>query len=320
MGWWIKLGVAICVIGFSLYLGFWHLNAKSTPHHSWLGGSNRFRKVLVTLWGWVRVFFRIDVKPKPRAALLLSMVFFVLFGSAYLIGSYKRYHENPDDKIMPIPSKLIEGFERVAFQADREGQIRLWTDSWASAKRFFTALAVILLAVILGVNMGLLPYWEASYYRFLLFFDKIPAVSLLPIIFVVFGLGEFSKLALIVIGVFPTVALDAYLRAKAVPREQIDKAHTLGATDFEVVYRVVLPQIFPKVLDTIRLNFKTIIGLLIVAESIAAEAGLGYRIFVVRRYMAMDIIIPYVFWITAWAFFFDWLVQLWISRYRWVDK
>ena len=71
------------------------------------------------------------------------------------------------------------------------------------------------------------------------------------------------------------------------------------ASDREIVCKSYSEsQVFPKVLDTIRLNFKAVILFLIAGEALAATAGLGYRIFVVRRYMAMDIIIPYVIWLS----------------------
>ena len=104
------------------------------------------------------------------------------------------------------------------------------------------------------------------------------------------------------------------MRASAVPREQITKGMTLGASDFEVAYHIVLPQILPGVLDTIRLNFKAIILFLIAGESLAATAGLGYRIFVVRRYLAMDIIIPYVIWMGLLAFAADLALSWFIKR------
>ena len=125
---------------------------------------------------------------------------------------------------------------------------------------------------------------------------------------------------MILIGVFPTITLDTYLRAKAVPQEQITKGLTLGTSPFEIAFKVVLPQIFPQVLNTIRLNFKAMILFLIAGESLAATVGLGYRIFVVRRYIAMDIIIPYVIWMSLLAFLADYLVRYWIKkRYQWVE-
>jgi NitT/TauT family transport system permease protein len=145
-------------------------------------------------------------------------------------------------------------------------------------------------------------------------------LALLPILFIIFGLEEASKISLILIGVFPTIALDTYLRAKAVPREQVNKALALGASSFEVAYKVVLPQVFPEVLNTIRLNFKAMILFLIAGESVAATVGLGFRIFLVRRYIAMEIIIPYVIWMSLLAFLADFLVRLWIKkRYQWVE-
>src|SRR4029453_8209732 len=129
------------------------------------------------------------------------------------------------------------------------------------------------------------------------------------------------KIALIVIGVFPTIALEAHLRAKSIPREQIHKAQTLGASEHEIAYRIVMPQIFPKMLETIRLNLKAAMLLLIAGESLAATVGLGYRIFVGRRYVAMDIIIPYVLWMTGLLFLTGWFIQ-WVirRRYVWLDK
>jgi NitT/TauT family transport system permease protein len=58
----------------------------------------------------------------------------------------------------------------------------------------------------------------------------------------------------------------------------------------------------------------------IAGEFIAASEGLGYRVFVVKRYVAMDIIIPYVIWATILVFALDLFFQFLESRYRWVGK
>ena len=269
----------------------------------------------------VKHFFRTDAQPSATARFALSLLLFVLLIAGYLAGSYSRHLDNPHDNVMPTVSQMLDGVKRSAFERDRNGDVRLWLDTFASACRFGMALGVIFLAIPLGVGMGMFPYVEALFYRFLVFFDKLPALSVLPILFIIFGLDELSKIALIIIGVFPTVALDAHLRAKIIPQEQLHKAHTLGASEHEIAYRIVLPQIFPKMLDTIRLNLKAAMLLLIAGESLAATVGLGYRIFVVRRYMAMDIIIPYVLWMTVLLFLTDWFVQ-WVirKRYAWLDK
>ncbi len=266
-------------------------------------------------------FFRTDAQPGWAARWALASAFYALLIGAYLVTSHARHVSNPQDPIMPSLQQMADGFRRVALEADRDGEMRLWVDTWASTKRFGIALAIVFLGIPLGVGMGIFPYVEALFTSFLTFFEKIPAVSLLPILFIVFGLEETSKVSLIVIGVFPGVALDAYLRSKAVPREQIVKAKTMGASEHEIAYRIVLPQIFPCMLNTIRLNLKTMIQLLIIGESLAASVGLGYRIFVLRRYVAMDIIIPYVLWMTLLAAGSDWAIrQFTLRRYPWLDK
>jgi NitT/TauT family transport system permease protein len=125
---------------------------------------------------------------------------------------------------------------------------------------------------------------------------------------------------LMLFGVFPTVCLDAYLRAKKVPQEELQTAQTLDASGFETVWLVVFPRIFPEMLDTIRLNFKSMAALLLMGEALAATEGLGYRIFVVRRYMAMDVIIPYVILITLFLYLADFGFQQWVKRFRWAKS
>lgn len=263
-------------------------------------------------------FFKITAQPGKATRIILSASLFVLAILAYAWTAHERHKENPQDKVVPTFSEMGEGVYRTAFEEDRKGDYRLYVDTIASGKRFLISILLMSVAVLIGLHMGLLPYVEALLLRFVTFFDKIPALAVLPILFIIFGLGELSKIALIVIGVFPTIILDTYLRAKAVPKEQVTKGLTLGASDFEVAYHIVLPQILPGVLDTIRLNFKAIILFLIAGESLSATVGLGYRIFVVRRYIAMEIIIPYVIWMSLLAYGADLAVRYFIQwRYHW---
>src|ERR1035438_7923762 len=89
------------------------------------------------------------------------------------------------------------------------------------------------------------------------YFDKLLALSVLPILFIAFGIDELSKIMLIVIGVTPTIILDTVNLTRSVPREQIVKGFTLGAHDFGVTYGIVLRQIMPRVLNSIRLNLRS---------------------------------------------------------------
>ncbi len=298
------------------------------------------------------MFFNLNAKPGKSASIGLSLVLFVVFIAIYGNASRVRHAENPNDKLIPTPTQMWESFKLAVFspvvemEFDEDGEMiandapktlseaysqgktwemlhkgewQLWEDTVASAYRVGIAMLFLVLSVLFGLYMGCFPYMERLFYHFVLFLDKIPALAILPILFIVFGLDETAKISLIVIGVAPTIMLDTFLRVKEIPHEQVSKGQTLNASTHEIIYKIIFPQIFPKVLDTIRLNFKAVILFLIAGEALAAEAGLGYRIFVVRRYMDMATIIPYVIWISLLAFMIDYALRLWIkNRFVWL--
>jgi NitT/TauT family transport system permease protein len=115
---------------------------------------------------------------------------------------------------------------------------------------------------------------------------------------------------LIVIGVAPTIVLDTFNLTRSVPAEQTVKAFTLGASDFSVAYRVVMKQILPRVLNSVRLNLKAVMLFLFAGEMIASTDGLAYRIALLRRHMGMDVIIPYVLWVALLLFLVDFAMRL----------
>jgi len=151
---------------------------------------------------------------------------------------------------------------------------------------------------------------SATFGPFVAVLSMVPPLALLPILFIVMGLGEASKIALIVIGTSLKLIRDVALRVGDIPREQLIKAQTLGASTAQIASRVVFPQTMPRLLDALRLEIGPAWLFLIAAEAIAADSGLGYRIFLVRRYLSMDVIIPYVVWITFLAFLMDFALRL----------
>jgi NitT/TauT family transport system permease protein len=149
------------------------------------------------------------------------------------------------------------------------------------------------------------PLFGAPLSPLLTVLSMIPPLAILPILFIVFGLGELSKVMLIVIGITPCIARDIEQRAREIPGELLIKAQTLGANSWTLILRLVLPQLMPRLLISLRLMLGSAWLFLIAAEAIASTDGLGYRIFLVRRYMAMDVILPYVVWITLLAWLMD---------------
>jgi NitT/TauT family transport system permease protein len=101
---------------------------------------------------------------------------------------------------------------------------------------------------------------------------------------------------------------DIAAHVAALPREQIVKAQTLGASSWQLMLRVALPQAMPRLIQAVRLSLGPAWVFLISAEAIASDVGLGYRIFLVRRYLSMDVILPYVAWIALLAVAMDFLL------------
>jgi len=262
------------------------------------------------------IFFGLHADPTKKIRIVLALIPFIILVSAYLIASDLRNKENPDDKLLPTISKMVASVEKLAFTENkRTGEYILWQDTAASLKRLITGVGLAAICgLLLGLNMGMYKGISAVTSPFITFISMIPPLAILPILFISFGVGELGKIVLIFLGVFPIITRDIYLATGKIPREQVVKALTLGASGFTIVYRIILPQIFPRLIDTVRLSLGSAWLFLIASEAIAATEGLGYRIFLVRRYMSMDTIIPYVLWITALGFLMDYLLRMLVKK------
>ena len=161
--------------------------------------------------------------------------------AAYFIGAEKRHTENPEDRVMPTIAQMVQGMKDAVLKPAEEDEApaenatrteklttsMLYKDTKSTVRRFAISMALLIPAVMLGLHMGLFPYVGAFFLRFCLFFDKIVALSLLPILFIAFGIDELSKIMLILIGVAPTIILDTFNLTRAVPNEQLIKVlHT----------------------------------------------------------------------------------------------
>lgn len=253
-----------------------------------------------------------NIVPGRGGRLMLGLLPFVLVALLYVAGSAERRAVNPDDKLLPPVSEMAAAVNRAAFQPDRRsGDYVLWVDTAASLKRLAWGLGIATFGgLVFGLAIGVLPLVGATLAPLVGVLSMIPPMAVLPILFIVFGLGELSKVVLIVFGIAPFLIRDLALAINNMPLELLVKAQTLGASTWQAAIRVVLPQIMPRLIEAVRLSIGPAFLFLISAEAIAAENGLGYRIFLLRRYLAMDTILPYVAWITLLA----WLIDAVLAR------
>jgi NitT/TauT family transport system permease protein len=253
----------------------------------------------------------INITPSRSASVALGLLPFLALLIVYIISSDARLDINPNDKLLPSFGQMGDAIQRMAFEPSRRtGEYLFWQDTLSSLKRLGIGVAIAaFLGLTIGMLTGAIPLATSGFSPLLTVISLVPALALLPVLFIVFGLGEVSKVALIVIGITPMIAREVQRRTQEIQPEQIIKAQTLGASSSQIMFRILLPQLLPKLIDAVRLSMGAGWLFLISAEAIASTDGLGYRIFLVRRYLSMDVILPYVAWITLLAFALDFLLR-----------
>nr|WP_290225553.1 ABC transporter permease [Trichocoleus desertorum] len=153
-------------------------------------------------------------------------------------------------------------------------------------------LAGFLAAAIIGVPMGLA---MGTFYSLDSLFAPLvgvvrymPVTAFVPLIVIWLGLGEPSKILIIMLGVVLYNAIMVADAVKFIPNEMINVAYTLGATRRNVVFKVIIPAAFPSVLDTLRVNISGAWNFLVIAELVAAQNGLGFKIIQAQRFLQTE--------------------------------
>lgn len=265
-------------------------------------------------------FFGVHAAPPPWLRRMAAVLPFALLLAFYLGASHQRLADNPDDKILPSIAQMADAVQRLAFEPDpRSDEYVMLRDTASSLARLAVGMGLsAAVGLLLGLNMGLFPGMGATLLAMVTFISIVPPLAILPILFITLGVDEVAKVTLIFLGIFPLITRDIHGAVAALPREQITKALSLGANELQLAYRIVLPQVMPRLIETVRLSLGAAWLFLIAGEAIASTDGLGYRIFLVRRYLAMDVIIPYVLWITLLGYLCDWSLRLILRRaYPW---
>ena len=187
---------------------------------------------------------------------------------------------------------------------------KVYTDTISSLGILLTAMLISAsIALIVGLYLGLFSAMEKTLGTFLVFFGAIQPVAILPIIMIMAGVENFGKVVFIVTVLTTTLIVGLNREVKGIPRQSIIKALTLGASQLQVIYQVILPQVFPKFLNIVKNNFYLCWIFLLASEMISAESGLGYRIMLFKRTTAMDNIIGYVIWITVLCLLIDFIIK-----------
>jgi NitT/TauT family transport system permease protein len=168
----------------------------------------------------------------------------------------------------------------------------LWLDIRASVYRITVGWVLsTLIALPIGILMGSFRLFEGMFEPFVDLVRYMPAVAFVPLTILWAGVDDGQKFIILFIGTFFQQVLMIMDNVKTVPYEMIQVSYTFGLNKWEVLRKVVLPAAMPGIWDTLRITLGWAWTYLVVAELVAANVGLGYRIMRAQRFLQTDTII-----------------------------
>jgi len=245
---------------------------------------------------------------QAKAILLASLSVAVLL-LWYTWVSHRQHQVNPKDTTIPSWGQLADGVKKFT-RLDRKKERWIVEDSIATGRRFIYGIGLgVACGFVLGMLMGCFATVEAFLQPPIALLAKVPQTAALAVYFVAFGTGMSMYVAMISLGIIPALAVTVYLAIKDLPSEMLDKAYTLGASNFEVATEVVFRQVLPKFIDAVRLAIGPAIVFLIAAEMVVGDVGFGYRIRLQFKLTNMNVVYPYLVMLAFFGFALDYSLR-----------
>ncbi|WP_242059960.1 ABC transporter permease [Oscillatoria sp. FACHB-1407] len=165
----------------------------------------------------------------------------------------------------------------------------LMTDVLSSCGRVAGGfLLSVMIGVPMGIAMGTFYSMDSLFAPIVGTVRYMPVMAFVPLIIIWVGLGEESKVLIVFLGVVLYNTMMVADAVKFIPNEMINVAYTLGASRWDVLFKVIVPATFPNVLDTVRVNIAGAWNYLVIAELVAAQYGLGFKIWQSQRFLQTE--------------------------------
>lgn len=242
----------------------------------------------------------------PQSAYLTLAV--ASFVAAFLGWEWVSHQSFVNPVFVPSPEKVWQAAVEFTGDAGIRQDIQV---SFLRVTAGFLLSA--LLAIPLGVLVGAFKVGEGIVQPITEFVRYIPVPALIPLMMVLFGIGEMPKIMLIFAGTFFQMLLMVAEEVRKVPYDLVQVSYTMGASRGEIVARVLWPAALPGVFDALRLCNGWAWTYLVVAELVAANEGLGYRILKFSRFLQTPKIFVYLILLGVIGLTLD-LVFRWLHR------
>lgn len=189
-------------------------------------------------------------------------------------------------RVLPAPLDVL----RAAWSLAESGE--LWTHVQVSAGRALAGLAIGgSLGLLLGLLTGSLRWAETLLDSTIQMVRNIPALALIPLVILWFGIDESAKLFLISISVFFPIYLNTFHGIRNVDPGLIEMGKSYGLTRWQLYRDIVLPGALSSILVGLRFSLGLMWVILIVAETISAQAGIGYLTMNAREFLQTDVVL-----------------------------
>jgi NitT/TauT family transport system permease protein len=209
-----------------------------------------------------------------------------------------------DPLFLPAASAVVATIWSLA------GSGILLSDIQASLSRVLGGFTLAMtLGVPLGILMGRFRRWDEFWGMLISFSNPIPKIGLVPLFMLWLGIGESSKIAVVAAGAIFPVLINTYSGVRGVNPILIWHAQTLGASQAETLYRVILPAALPSIFVGARLAMALAWVIIIAAEMVAARGGLGFRILYGQQMFETNVVFAGLLTISVLGFAFDRLLQ-----------
>jgi ABC-type nitrate/sulfonate/bicarbonate transport system permease component len=203
-------------------------------------------------------------------------------GLLALWEAFARAGDAPDYLI--APSVIAASLAQLAASGD------LWPHLVASLFRVAIGLLIGATAgTLIGLLAGVKRPVELYFDPLISLTYPVPKIAILPILIAWLGLGDASKIAIIVAAIFYPCFINSYYGAKGVSPNHLRAAWNMGASQGRVFWRVILPSALPQILAGLRIALALSFIILFAAEMIGARAGLGYLIIFAEENLRFDI-------------------------------
>jgi NitT/TauT family transport system permease protein len=213
---------------------------------------------------------------------------------------------------IPAPSTVLDTWYHWMFGGGLVVYSHTWADhAWASARRVILGFVI---AAAIGVPAGVLIGWfrvvETLFDPLIQVLRPIPMTAWVPFAVVFFGIRETGAVALIALGAFFPIVLNASAGAARTPKVLVRAALMLGVPPWKLLWRVVVPSALPSIFVGLRLGIGVAWVLVIVAEIVAVKSGLGYVLWDSYFFIRMDMVVAAMFSVGILGFLSDALIVL----------